>query len=68
MSALFVAYQSYASMMPEAEKVLNHPALAELALFLEEELAPLTMAQHLAVRLCALSGAVATSMCAVILT
>ena len=50
MSALFVAYTSYASMVPEAEKVLNHPALAELATSLEEELAPLTMAQHLAVR------------------
>lgn len=49
MSALFVAYTSYASMAPEAEKVLNHPALAELAESLEEELAPLTMAQHLAV-------------------
>lgn len=48
MSALFVAYQGYASTMPEAEKVLSHPTLAELADSLEEELAPLTMAQHLA--------------------
>ncbi len=47
MSALFVAYQSYASVVDEAAQVLGNPALAELAESLGDALAPLTMEQHL---------------------
>jgi len=47
MSALFVAYQSYASVMDEAELVLGNPALVELAESLSDELSPLTIQQHL---------------------
>ena len=47
MSALFMAYTKYATVMDEADKVLSCAALAELAESLSDELAPLTLSQHL---------------------